>query len=165
VFHNILVSYDGSPDSRQALDQAIDLAQSEKARLTVLTAVRSVPFAALSSSGASAVGELEQELAQEAEANVHEAASQVPANLPVTTIVSYKPIGPTLIEQIDQADHDLLIMGSRGRGPIRSTLLGSTSHFALNHSPVPVLIVHERRTDRDAGADESSRDRPLVAQP
>jgi hypothetical protein len=39
------------------------------------------------------------------------------------------------------ADHDLIIIGSRGRGAVRSAVLGSVSHFVVNHGTVP--IVHD----------------------
>jgi nucleotide-binding universal stress UspA family protein len=54
---------------------------------------------------------------------------------------SAEAIRSALIEQIRGAGHDLIAMGSRGRGAIRAALLGSVSHYVLNHSPVPVLIV------------------------
>ena len=38
-------------------------------------------------------------------------------------------------------DGDLLVMGSRGRGAVRSGLFGSTVHNVLDHSAVPVVVV------------------------
>jgi len=42
----ILVAIDGSPDADQALTQAIDLAESEHARLTLFSAVVTPPTSA-----------------------------------------------------------------------------------------------------------------------
>ena len=36
---------------------------------------------------------------------------------------------------------DLVVVGSRGRGPIRSTVLGSVSHDVLLHARCPVAVV------------------------
>jgi nucleotide-binding universal stress UspA family protein len=57
-------------------------------------------------------------------------------------VLTGEPVSSALIHQIEKGGHDLVVMGSRGRGPVRSALLGSVSHFVLHHSPVPVLIVH-----------------------
>ena len=70
----------------------------------------------------------------------------MPADLPVTTVLSEHPIRPALCRQIKQGHHDLVVMGSRGRGAFRSALLGSASHYVLHHSRVPVLIVHAERS-------------------
>jgi nucleotide-binding universal stress UspA family protein len=60
----------------------------------------------------------------------------------VSSVLSHHPVRPALFHQIEAGRPDLLVMGSRGRGAFRSALLGSVSHYALHHSPIPVLIVH-----------------------
>jgi hypothetical protein len=62
--------------------------------------------------------------------------------VPVTTLISRRPIRTALMKAAACGDHDLLVMGSRGRRALAASLLGSVSHHALNHSPIPVLIVH-----------------------
>jgi nucleotide-binding universal stress UspA family protein len=147
MFRNILVAVDGSPDADQALTDAIDLAESEHTRLTVITAVPQIPATALLVPGFLTETTLANIRAQ-AEATLRRARDRVPADLPVSTVLTTRPIRPALICQIKAGHHDLLVMGSRGRGAVRSALLGSVSHYALDHSPVPVLIVHAAQSPK-----------------
>jgi nucleotide-binding universal stress UspA family protein len=142
MFHNILVPIDGSEHADQALADAIDLADREHARLTLFTAVVQPPAAAFFGASGDAVADLFQQAQGRAEAILRRARDRVPDHLSVTTVLSTDPVEPSLIRQIKTGDHDLVVMGSRGRGAVRSALLGSVSHYVLHHSPVPVLIVH-----------------------
>jgi nucleotide-binding universal stress UspA family protein len=85
-------------------------------------------------------------LARDAEAEtetiLRTAAQRVPDRVSLGTVLSGEPVRHALIHQIEEGAHDLVAMGSRGRGAVRSVLLGSVSHYVLHHSPIPVLIVH-----------------------
>ena len=142
MFHDILVAIDGSPDADQALRQAIDLADSEHARLTVFSAVVAPPPVAYVGISGSVLADLTRDAETEVEATLRAAASLVPDGVSVTTTLSHDPVRTGLLHEIEHGRHDLLVMGSRGRGALRSALLGSVSHYALHHSPIPVLIVH-----------------------
>jgi nucleotide-binding universal stress UspA family protein len=142
MFHNILVAIDGSPDADQALAQAIDLADSEHSRLTIFSAVVAPPNTAYVGVSGEVVANLTRDAEAEAGAIMRTAAEMVPDQVSVNTVLSSEPVRHALIHQIEQGAHDLVVMGSRGRGAVRSVLLGSVSHYVLHHSPVPVLIVH-----------------------
>ena len=147
MFHSILVAVDGSPDAEQALTEAIDLAESEHTPITLITAVTRVPSTAYLRAGEE-LRWLVEDAHTEAEAILRRARERIPDGLPVTVVLTERPIRTALIDQIAKGRHDLVVMGSRGRGAVRAALLGSVSHYVLHHSPVPVLIVHADRPRR-----------------
>jgi nucleotide-binding universal stress UspA family protein len=155
MFHNILVCVDGSEHSERALVEAIDLATTQRARLTLLTAVSRPPYWANTPLTAAGIEPLAVDLHKEAEKTLRAAVDEVPASVPLTKILTEDPIRDALICQIKSGKYDLAVMGSRGRGALSASLLGSVSHYALNHSEVPVLIVRA-----DEHADASPRGAP-----
>jgi nucleotide-binding universal stress UspA family protein len=128
VFQNILAAIDGSPDSEEALTQAIDLAESEHARLTLLGAVPMPPAVAYDGMGGEVVTQMIQGSEAETERVLRAALERVPQDVSVTSLITSEPARPALLRQLEEGQHDLLVMGSRGRGALRSALLGSVSH-------------------------------------
>jgi nucleotide-binding universal stress UspA family protein len=145
MFHSILVAVDGSPDSEQALTEAIDLAEGEHTPITLITAVAQPPATVYMTAGEE-LGRLVEDAYAYAEATLRHARERVPGDLSVTAVLAEQPIRAALIDQIAKGKHDLVVLGSRGRGTVRAALLGSVSHYVLHHSPVPVLIVHADRS-------------------
>ena len=140
MFRDVLVVVDASSDAREALSQAIDLAQRERSRLTLITVERRLPACAYL--GVAAALPL---VIPAAEAEAREimcgALSLVPADVPVTTVLATAPIRQALMAEIKRGGHDLVVIGAPPRGRLRS-LFGSLSHYIVRRSPAPVLVVH-----------------------
>jgi nucleotide-binding universal stress UspA family protein len=56
---------------------------------------------------------------------------------------SFEGIARTILDVADSISARLIVCGQRGRGALRTTLLGSVSHTLAAHARHPVLIVHE----------------------
>ncbi|HYA00170.1 MAG TPA: universal stress protein [Candidatus Binatia bacterium] len=144
MFHNILVPIDGSPHAAAALDEAIDLARCQHARVTLLCAWRPFTWYGGEASAMVDVQQLEQDIEAESRHTLELARERVPQGLEVETLVVCERPADAILQEVERGGHDLIVMGSRGRGSLRSLLLGSVSLSVLHRSHVPVMIVHAR---------------------
>jgi nucleotide-binding universal stress UspA family protein len=55
-----------------------------------------------------------------------------------------------IVNEVGSGEHDLVVIGSRGRGEVKSFFLGSVSLQVSQASPVPILIGHAEATPPEA---------------
>ncbi|XP_022295860.2 universal stress protein in QAH/OAS sulfhydrylase 3'region-like [Crassostrea virginica] len=48
--------------------------------------------------------------------------------------------GEGIIKAAEELGADMIVMGSRGMGTVRRTILGSVSDYVLHHSHIPVIV-------------------------
>lgn len=144
----ILAATDGSESSRYAVGQAIELARSSGASLTVAY-VRHTPLPILGQPfyqrSLSAELRLANETVELAAAGAAEAGVEAE-----TEILEGDP-ADRILELASLRDVDLIVVGSRGLGPIAGTLLGSVSREVLHRADRPVLVA-ARRVERRRAA-------------
>ena len=151
MFKSILVAWDGSEHAQRALGEAVDLARTQDGRLTLLTVA-----APLLVWPGYVPPITEADLISSAEKILAEGEALIPEGIPVSGRAVAGDPGFELVKRAAAADlHDLIVMGSRGRGAVRSAFLGSVSHFVLNHTTVPVLIIHDGERDSALSEGES----------
>jgi nucleotide-binding universal stress UspA family protein len=138
MFRSILVAVDGSTHSMRALEEAVDLARSAAGRLTLISVGTPPPMWP----SLFQVPVTDDELETAARAVVNAAAATVPDDVAVATIAGVGRPADEIVTRSRMDNHDLIVMGARGRGGATSLLLGSVSHAVLNRSPSAVLIVH-----------------------
>jgi len=138
VYRNILVAIDGSPDAEAALAHAAALARDQRARLTLVTAVPQVPATALLASGAAPP---RSEVIRHYAELLRVAASGLPEDVSVTTLLVEGPPARALIERSKSGAFDLIVMGSHGHGRLHTSLLGCVSQKVMQASPIPVLLI------------------------
>jgi nucleotide-binding universal stress UspA family protein len=61
-----------------------------------------------------------------------------------------------IVDLARDLDAELIVMGSRGLGTLRSALIGSVSAEVIDHAPCPVLIARSDRIGRAVIADDGS---------
>ena len=58
------------------------------------------------------------------------------------------PPGHVIVSSADELKASMIVMGTRGLGLVRRTILGSISDYVIHHSKVPVTVVPDPKAPR-----------------
>jgi nucleotide-binding universal stress UspA family protein len=172
MFHRIVVAVDGSAHAAAALKQAVDIGRTQQASLTLITAWQrfndayegvGMGLAPAMPDGAA----LTDAIKADARSVLDAAKATVPTDLSVQASLIEGHPTRVILDAVQSDGYDLVAVGSRGRGGISALLLGSVSHSLIQHSPVPVLVVHLPAPDHSAPLEpnesRTQRGEPVIA--
>jgi nucleotide-binding universal stress UspA family protein len=136
----ILIATDGSPSADEAVEFGIGLALEQQAHVTLLHVLSPVDWTHLDR------GSLVKPIP--AELPVHDQAVLAKARgiaaehgIEAEAVAVAGEPADEIVAHADSIAADLIVLGSRGRGALASTLLGSVSRDVLHEARRPVLIV------------------------
>ena len=144
----ILVTIDGSENSKKAADYASSFAKKYNAQLIVLYLLYSeLGFAYSNLLGVTTPKAIEDVLEtqkKDVQKSFDEIRSKLKnTNISVTDkiIISVSSIVGEIIGFADKEKVDLIILGTRGRTGFKKLLLGSVAEGVVTHSSCPVMVV------------------------
>lgn len=146
---SIAVGIDGSPWSDRALEWAVDQAALEQRPLTIVHAITAM---GTQSRGLSASSGLDfAQLLADARADGQElldaAAAEALRRRPELVLHDVLCVSDPRSALLGLAhEAAMLVVGSRGRGPVASLLLGSVSVSLASHAPCPIVIMRPGST-------------------
>jgi nucleotide-binding universal stress UspA family protein len=144
----VLFCFDGSDGSRAAMKSAAVLISRPVDAVvitvweTVATRLALAGAFAASDGGADLDAEDESFAASVAEEGALRAGENGYRASPMTR-ESFEGIAKAVLETAEDLSARLIVCGQRGRGALRSTLLGSVSHGLASHTRYPILIAPE----------------------
>ena len=133
------VAFDGTPEAWGALETAIGLSERVHGALTILTVAEPPRYGYADSLSILGAEGLRSAEVADKERLLDLAYGRVPAGLEASGTVLRGPPAQSLAAACD--DLDLMVCGSRGYGPLRRTLLGSTSRGLTANASCPVIIL------------------------
>jgi nucleotide-binding universal stress UspA family protein len=141
---SITVAVDGRPPSRLASDFAVVLARRVHAHLTLMRVGPDIRW-----------GTLEPPPVEEIDAANRRSLEHELQDLPADVEADCRYcLGDPAEELVRRsASHDLLVLGSRGYGPLRSVLLGGVSTYVVRNATTPVVVVPRGAETGDTSPD------------
>ena len=140
----ILLATDGSEEAQLASTTAADLAQKTDSELHVLTVGPDLPLYELPEHPAEFEDVLREnrrrakEVLEQQAKKIEESGGTVKE-----THLLEGRADEEIVELAEEIGAGLIVMGSRGHGRLRRTLLGSVSEAVVRHAHCPVTVVRE----------------------
>ena len=146
----ILVAYDGSPHSKEALNWAIDLSLMSGAEVEAVKVFEESGLYAAAEAGVARFLAMRDEMRREDHELIYEARQQLmdevssvgqERGVKVKAEVLQGNIAGEIISHAKHNSFDLIIAGTKGQGPLEELLMGSVTRNLVSLAHVPVLVV------------------------
>jgi nucleotide-binding universal stress UspA family protein len=145
--------FDGSSESYRALVWAAELARATSARLRVLSVYERTLPAALAVGPGLRTASINDVLRRRRGEELAGAVSRLASGIDVTQRLLDG--NAELLLASESSELDLLVVGSRGYGPLRAALLGSVSSALVRSAQSPLVVV-PRGTDDESDQEATS---------
>lgn len=147
LVRRILCATDLSESSPATIAFALALAEKHQAAITLLHVIDSLPdptehvYMAVPE-----IGALRHDLEQRAREQLHQAVSdEVRAGGAITECVTLGRAYKEILRVAAEQKADLIVMGTRGHGPLGRMIFGSTSHHVVRAASCPVVTMRPVR--------------------
>jgi nucleotide-binding universal stress UspA family protein len=131
----VVVGYDGSDCAKEAVRVAIEVGKAYGEKVVIAFGYELNPVAGEIHDYHAALREL-------ATKRLNEATALAAANhAEVEAVIVEQAPAAGLVALAEERDARVIVVGTRGEGPLRGALLGSTPHKLLHLSDRPVLVV------------------------
>jgi nucleotide-binding universal stress UspA family protein len=131
----LAVGYDGMAESQAALDEAAVLAEKFGASMKVVGVMTPVPPV-----GSAAAAQAGPEAGPDFQTRLHDVVAELPPELRALPVLEHGDPVHKLLE-VAEVGVDLLVLGSRGFGPVMRLLIGSVSSRVIRAASCPVMVV------------------------
>ena len=144
LIRKILVAYDGSPHSKEALNWAIDLSLMSQAQIMAVKVIEGNQLFMAAETGGNRFLEALEEMRRE-DARLMEEAAAIGASrgVAVTGEVLQGNVAAEIIAFATRNNIDMIVTGTKGHGALAELLMGSVTRNLISLAHIPVLVVKD----------------------
>ena len=139
---NILVAYDASGFSNRAFQSALDIAEPNKSKITLVTVVTGIyqPSIGFSMKLNKDVLEKQNKAMKKLVSHLQTAANKKGIRLSLR-LLHNPSVSKTIRNYVKSHKFDLIVIGSHGRTGLNKAILGSVANDVAHKASIPVMVV------------------------
>jgi nucleotide-binding universal stress UspA family protein len=141
-FKNILVPFDSSSFANRAFKNALEIADSNSSKITIVTVVTGIyqPSIGFSMKYSKELLEQHSKMLKKIFSKLETLASK--KGIKLSLKILYDPsVSKAILNYINSSKFDLVVIGSHGRTGINKIILGSIANDIVQKSKCPVMVV------------------------